>query len=62
MSDEDADVIVVGAGLAGLRAAQVLNDAGRQVILIEADDHVGGRLSSRTVDGFVVGTGPPIST
>jgi phytoene dehydrogenase-like protein len=57
MSDEDADVIVVGAGLAGLRAAQVLNDAGRQVILIEADDHVGGRLSSRTVDGFVLDEG-----
>ncbi|NNN07618.1 MAG: NAD(P)-binding protein [Acidimicrobiaceae bacterium] len=56
MSD-DADVLVVGAGLAGLRAAQVLNRAGRHVILLDSADHVGGRLHSRNVDGFVVDEG-----
>ena len=53
----DADVIVVGAGLAGLRCARVLQDAGRQVVVLEAATHVGGRVTSETVDGFVVDRG-----
>jgi len=39
-----ADVIVVGAGMAGLSAARRLADAGRRVIVLEANSVVGGRL------------------
>jgi monoamine oxidase len=54
----DADVVVVGAGLAGLAAARALRDAGRDVAVLEARDRVGGRLLSRTLaDGTVVDVG-----
>ena len=39
----DADVIVAGAGFAGLRAARDLADAGRSVLVLEARDRPGGR-------------------
>jgi len=47
MSDPTAvDVVVVGAGPAGLRAAHLLHHAGRSVVVLEARDRVGGRLLS----------------
>jgi len=39
-------VVVVGAGLAGLRAADVLRKAGRQVVVLEARSHPGGRVQT----------------
>ncbi|OZD55748.1 phytoene dehydrogenase [Rhodococcus sp. 06-1477-1B] len=46
------DVVVVGAGLAGLRAATHLAEAGRDVVVLEANDTVGGRERTDIVDGF----------
>src|ERR1700686_759687 len=40
--DRDADVVVIGSGATGLPAAIVARDAGASVILVEAQDHVGG--------------------
>lgn len=48
-----ADVVVVGAGVAGLKAAQELVAAGRSVIVLEANDRVGGRLKRVEVAGYV---------
>jgi monoamine oxidase len=45
---ERADVIVIGAGLAGLNAALILEEQGLRVVVLEAADHVGGR--TRTLD------------
>ncbi|PUA81798.1 NAD(P)/FAD-dependent oxidoreductase [Nocardioides currus] len=53
----DADVLVVGAGLAGLRCAQTLQDAGLAVLVLEAADAVGGRIRTDRVDGFLVDRG-----
>lgn len=40
----DADVIVIGAGLSGLQAAQLLEEAGLGVLVLEGDTRVGGRV------------------
>lgn len=48
----DTEVVVIGAGLAGLRCASVLAAAGRDVTVWEADDDVGGRVRTDTIDGF----------
>lgn len=47
-----SEVVVVGAGLAGLAAAGVMQRAGRDVIVLEASDGVGGRVRTDFVDGF----------
>ena len=46
------EVVVVGAGLAGLSAAVHLHRAGRNVHLVEASDGVGGRVRTDVLDGF----------
>jgi phytoene dehydrogenase-like protein len=49
---KDADVVIVGAGLAGLTCALRLTAAGRSVVVLEASDGVGGRVRTDMVDGF----------
>ena len=39
----DVDVVVIGAGLAGLGAATALRQAGRRAVVLEAADRIGGR-------------------
>lgn len=51
------DVVVIGAGIAGLAAARRLAIAGREVCVIDASDDVGGRIRTDQVDGLLLDRG-----
>jgi glycine/D-amino acid oxidase-like deaminating enzyme len=52
MDTDETEVLVIGAGLAGLRCATDLVAAGRDVRVLEAGDDVGGRIRTDVIDGF----------
>jgi phytoene dehydrogenase-like protein len=47
-----ADVVVIGAGLAGLACARRLAGRGLEVVVLEASDTVGGRVRTEVINGF----------
>ncbi|MEU3082068.1 oxidoreductase [Streptomyces albidoflavus] len=49
---QEADVVIVGAGVAGLAAAHALTSAGVGVTVLEAATRVGGRMATETLDGY----------
>ena len=51
------DIVVIGAGAAGLYAARELKRAGKRVLLLEARDRVGGRTLSETIGGVTIDLG-----
>ncbi len=57
MTEPDAPVVIVGAGLAGLSCAVALHRAGLPVVVLEAGDGVGGRVRTDHVDGFILDRG-----
>lgn len=54
---DSCEVAIVGAGLAGLSAARLLHQAGRDVQIFESSDGVGGRVRSDHVEGFILDRG-----
>lgn len=56
-STYSTDVVIVGAGLAGLTAADRLIQAGHNVIVVEGRDRVGGRILTTEVAGVPVDAG-----
>ena len=55
-------IIVIGAGISGLAAAYELQKAGQEVIILEARDHVGGRMTTVDWGGFKVDIGAKFVT
>lgn len=58
MSQNSFNVVIIGAGLAGLTCAYELTKSGKKVIVIEKMDDVGGLARTITVNGFSFDTGP----
>jgi len=52
-----SEVLIVGAGLAGLNAAIHLEAAGVDVTVIESSDRAGGRVASDVIEGFICDRG-----
>jgi monoamine oxidase len=50
-SNNEIDVIILGAGMAGLTAARALAERGVRVVILEARDRIGGRVWTRKVEG-----------
>ena len=57
MTEITRDVVIVGAGAAGLTAANELRKAGLSVAVLEARDRVGGRLWTDVIDGAMLELG-----
>lgn len=57
MNEITRDVVIVGAGAAGLTAANDLKKAGKSVAVLEARDRIGGRLWTDVVDGAMLEIG-----
>jgi phytoene dehydrogenase-like protein len=57
MKSADVDVVVVGAGLAGLSCAKHLMNNSVSFVVLEADQRIGGRLKSDVLDGFILNHG-----
>ncbi|MCB9760318.1 MAG: FAD-dependent oxidoreductase [Alphaproteobacteria bacterium] len=54
----DGTVVIVGGGVAGLVSAQLLQEAGAQVVVIERNETIGGLARSFRYDGFSFDCGP----
>lgn len=52
LAAEKADVVIIGAGLSGLRSAEILTEQGLKVLVLDANTRVGGRVQTvQTGDG-----------
>src|SRR5271155_3014401 len=57
MTSETNDVVIVGAGMAGLTAARALAKAGVRVLVLEAQERIGGRILTQHVGGEAIELG-----
>ena len=58
MSSADVEVLIVGAGIAGLAAARDLAAAGVSPLVVDANPHPGGVMQTIAVDGYRMEAGP----
>jgi oxygen-dependent protoporphyrinogen oxidase len=57
-----ASIVVVGAGIAGLTAAYQLKKAGHDVLVLDMNNYVGGRMANVEWEGFLVDIGAKFVT
>lgn len=61
-ADLYCDVLIVGAGIAGLMAAQTLQAAGKTVVVVDRESRVGGRMVTEHIHGGWADTGAQFFT
>ncbi len=57
MGETQYDVVIVGAGLAGLTAALESESKGLKTLILEGSDRIGGRVRTDEIDGFLLDRG-----
>ena len=57
MEKQDYKIHIIGAGISGLIAAQLLEDNGYAPVIIEASDRAGGRVKTDVLDGYQLDQG-----
>jgi phytoene dehydrogenase-like protein len=55
-------IVIIGSGVAGLAAAVRLGAAGHNVIVLEANDYVGGKLTAKMIGRYRFDLGPSVFT
>lgn len=55
---QERDIVVVGAGLTGLSTAFNLRQKGRNVLVLEKENRIGGQIRTHREDGFTFESGP----
>lgn len=58
MSQQEADIVIIGAGLTGLTMAYYLQRAGKKILVLEKENRVGGVIRTHHKDGFIFESGP----
>ena len=57
-----AEIVIIGSGLAGLAAGQLLQEAGHNVLILDKGHRAGGRMATRRADGFLFNHGAQFVT
>lgn len=57
-TNQTADVVVIGAGLTGLTTAYMLAQQGKQVVVIEKEERIGGQIKTLHENGYTFEAGP----
>ncbi len=57
-----AEAVVIGGGVGGMAAAIRLRAAGHDVMIVERNEVLGGKLAARSIGGFTFDTGPSLLT
>ncbi|MGB1908747.1 MAG: NAD(P)/FAD-dependent oxidoreductase [Candidatus Puniceispirillaceae bacterium] len=57
-----AEIIIIGAGMAGLMAGRILSQAGREVLILDKGRRIGGRMASRRDSGLLFNHGAQFVT
>ena len=60
--DNSAEIVIIGSGLAGLAAGQLLQEAGHNALILDKGRRAGGRMSTRRANGFLFNHGAQFVT
>jgi len=60
--DNSAEIVIIGSGLAGLAAGQLLLECGHKALILDKGRRVGGRMSTRRAEGFLFNHGAQFVT